>query len=126
MRLTPFQTLQGIFTLYLSLLILAMMAGLSYWAISTQSGLLERAIIREGKALVESLAISCTDTMLYEEVGLVEEGGLLDNYLSELVQRKDLDIFELIVDRRERCKQSASLCRRTVPPGYRQPGRAKT
>ena len=35
---------------------------------------MENAIVREGKALVESFAISCTNTMLYEEIGLVEEG----------------------------------------------------
>ena len=49
---------------------------------------MENAIIREGKALVESLAISCTNTMLYEEIGLVEEGGLLDNYISDLMHEK--------------------------------------
>jgi len=61
--------------------------------------LLQDAIAREGKALVESLAISCTNTMLYEEIGLVEEGGLLDNYISDLMQRRDLNIiYTMILD----------------------------
>ncbi|MGQ9638699.1 MAG: ATP-binding protein [Thermodesulfobacteriota bacterium] len=61
--------------------------------------LLREAIIREGKALVESLAISCTNTMLYEEIGLIEEGGLLDNYISDLMQRKDLKVlYAMIID----------------------------
>ena len=60
---------------------------------------MEKAIIREGKALVESFAISCTNTMLYEEIGLVEEGGLLDNYISDLMQRKDVPIiYAMILD----------------------------
>ena len=95
----PLRTLQGRFTLYLSILIVVMMSGLSYWTISREKGLMEKAIIREGKALVESLAISCTNTMLYEEIGLVEEGGLLDNYINDLVQRKDLPIvYAMILD----------------------------
>jgi len=79
MSTNPFRTLQGKFTLYLSILIVVMMSGLSYWTISREKDLMEKVIIREGKALVESFAISCTNTMLYEEIGLVEEGGLLDN-----------------------------------------------
>ena len=46
----------------------------------------------KGVALVESLAISCTNTMLYEEVGLVDESGLLDNYISDLMKKDDLNI----------------------------------
>jgi len=95
----PLRALQGRFTLYLSILIVVMMSGLSYWTISREKGLMEKAIVREGKALVESLAISCTNTMLYEEIGLVEEGGLLDNYINDLVQRKDLPIvYAMILD----------------------------
>ena len=92
MQMNPFGTLQGKFTVCLSALIVVIMSGLSFWAISREKGLMENAIMREGKALVESFAISCTNTMLYEEIGLVDEGGLLDNYISDLMQRKDLPI----------------------------------
>ena len=93
------RTLQGKFTLYLSILIIATMSILAYWNISRERRLLQDSIVREGKALVESLAISCTNTMLYEEIGLVEEGGLLDNYISDLMQRRDLNtIYAMILD----------------------------
>ena len=99
MPINPLRTLQGKFTIYLSILIVIMMSGLSYWTISREKGLMEKAIIREGKALVESFAISCTNTMLYEEIGLVEEGGLLDNYITDLIQRKDLHVvYAMILD----------------------------
>jgi signal transduction histidine kinase len=99
MSTNPFRTLQGKFTLYLSILIVVMMSGLSYWTISREKDLMEKVIIREGKALVESFAISCTNTMLYEEIGLVEEGGLLDNYISDLMQKRDLNIiYAMILD----------------------------
>jgi len=97
MPINPLRTLQGKFTIYLSILIVMMMSGLSYWTISREKGLMENAIIREGKALVESFAISCTNTMLYEEIGLVEEGGLLDNYITDLMQRKDLPIVYAMI-----------------------------
>jgi len=97
--INPLNSLQGKFTLYLSILIIATMSALAYWNISREKRLLQDAIIREGKALVESLAISCTNTMLYEEIGLVEEGGLLDNYISDLMQRRDLNIiYAMIID----------------------------
>ena len=99
MRINPFGTLQGKFTFYLSLLIIATMSVLAYWNVSREKKLLQDAIIREGKALVESFAIACTNTMLYEEIGLVEEGGLLDNYISDLMQRKDLHVvYAMILD----------------------------
>ncbi|NWF93112.1 MAG: hypothetical protein HXY46_09350 [Syntrophaceae bacterium] len=95
----PFTSLQGKFTLYLSILILATMSTLAYWNISREKKLMQDVIVKEGKALVESLAISCTNTMLYEEIGLIEEGGLLDNYISDLMQRKDLHIiYAMILD----------------------------
>jgi signal transduction histidine kinase len=97
--INPLRTLQGKFTLYLSILIIATMSTLAYWNISREKRLLQDAIIREGRALVESLAISCTNTMLYEKIGLVEEGGLLDNYISDLMQRRDLNIlYAMILD----------------------------
>lgn len=95
----PFRSLQGRFTLSLSILIIATLSALALWNISREKKLLHDLITREGKALVESLAISCTNTMLYEEIGLVEEGGLLDNYISDLMQRKDLNIiYAMILD----------------------------
>src|SRR4030043_798778 len=98
-RINLFRTLQGKFTLYLSILIIVIMSALAFWNISREKRLLQDAIVKEGKALVESLAISCTNTVLYEEIGLVEEGGLLDNYISDLIQRRDLKIiYAMILD----------------------------
>ena len=92
MHFNPLRTIQGKFTLYLSTFVIVIMSGLSFWTISREKKLMENGIIREGIALVESLAISCTNTMLYEEVGLVDESGLLDNYISDLMKKNDLDI----------------------------------
>jgi len=97
--INPLRTLQGKFTLYLSILIIATISVLAFWNISREKRLIQNAIVKEGKALAESLAISCTNTMLYEEIGLVEEGGLLDNYIADLMQRGDLNIiYAMILD----------------------------
>jgi two-component system, NtrC family, sensor kinase len=99
MRTRVFSTLQGKFTLYVTMLIIAMMSGLAYWTISREKQMMSDAVVREGRALVEAFAVTCTNTMLYEEIGLVEEGGLLDNYISDLMQRKDLKVaYAMILD----------------------------
>ncbi len=99
MRINPLSTLQGKFTLYVSALIVVIMTGLSWGVISRERRLMEDAIVREGVALAESLAISCTNTMIYEEVGLVDESGLLDNYISDLMKRKGLPIrYAMVLD----------------------------
>ena len=110
MRINPFRTLQGKFTIYLSVLIVATMYSLAYWNIKREKNLLQDAVVREGKALVESFAIACTNTMLYEEVGLVEEGGLLDNYISDLMQRKDLNIvYAMILNKKGQVVAHSSM-----------------
>jgi two-component system NtrC family sensor kinase len=99
MRINPFHSIQGKFALYVTTLIVATVSAIAYWNISREKALMESAIIREGEALIESFAISCTNTMLYEEIGLVEEGGLLDNYISDLIQRRNLNvIYAMILD----------------------------
>jgi two-component system NtrC family sensor kinase len=99
MPINPFRTLQGKLTFCLTALIVAGMSAIAFWNISREKALLGKMVVREGKAVVESFGISCTNTMLYEEIGLVEEGGLLDNYISDLMRRRDLNvIYAMILD----------------------------
>ena len=53
--------------------------------------------IRRARLLAESSAISFTNTLLYEEIGLVEEGGLLENQILELIDNKDTDLMDMAV-----------------------------
>ena len=59
MRINPFHSIQGKFTLYLTALIVATVSAIAYWNISREKALMERAIIREGE-----LIIPRGDTML--------------------------------------------------------------
>ncbi len=53
--------------------------------------------IRNRVEVAESLGVSCTNTLMYKELGLVREGGLLDNYISEMMAKKNLGIQYIIV-----------------------------
>ncbi len=54
-------------------------------------------IERQARLLSESTAISFVNTLLYEEIGLVEEGGLLENQISDLIDNNDTELIEMVV-----------------------------
>ncbi len=56
-------------------------------------GEVERARIE----VAENLAISCTNALMYEELGLMREGGLLDNYIAGMMAKKELDPRYIII-----------------------------
>lgn len=87
-----FRSLQGKFTFYLAILVMALTAFIGYQDIRRERHLLEDRISGQGRALVETLAIPVTNTLLYQELELVEEGGLLDNYVEQLMAEKSLGI----------------------------------
>ncbi len=47
--------------------------------------------------VTESLGTSCTNALMYEELGLVREAGLLDIYIAEMMARKNLAIDYIII-----------------------------
>jgi len=51
----------------------------------------------KGKLLVESMAISFTHTLLFEEIGLVEESGLLDSFIRDILEKQELDVRRVMV-----------------------------
>ena len=46
----------------------------------------------EAVVLAESIALSFLHTLIYEELGLVEESGLLDLFIEEIVARPDMAV----------------------------------
>ena len=54
-------------------------------------------IERKGRILAQTLAIPVMNDLIYERLGLVEEGGLIDNYVTEIFNRKDIDLIYLTV-----------------------------
>ena len=51
------------------------------------------------RVLAESMALSFTHTLIYEELGLVEEAGLLDLFIEEVMVREDMQVrFVKVLD----------------------------
>lgn len=55
------------------------------WIVKIYRNLLISDSEKRALLLAESVAISFTNTLLYEQLDLVEEGGLLDNYIQDLL-----------------------------------------
>ncbi len=51
----------------------------------------------QGKILAETLAIPVMNDLIYEKLGLVEEGGLIDNYIRDIYENTDVDLLYLAV-----------------------------
>lgn len=56
-----------------------------------------RDVEQQGRILSETLAIPIINDIIYEKLGLIEEGGLIDNYLIEIASKKDIDIKYIMV-----------------------------
>ncbi len=52
---------------------------------------------RRALLISESTAASFTNTLLYEEIGLIEEGGLLENQITDLIKNAHAAILEMAV-----------------------------
>ena len=59
--------------------------------------ILSEATEKQGKVLAQTVAAMIINELIYEKLGLVEEGGLIDNYLRELYKRRELDYLYLAV-----------------------------
>ena len=56
-----------------------------------------RTVEEKATLLIESMAISFTHTLLFEEIGLVEESGLLDSFIRSILEKRELDIRRVMV-----------------------------
>jgi signal transduction histidine kinase len=89
--------LQSKFILITTIAIIILMGILGYLSVEHDKALLYREVERQSKQLGETLAIPILNDLIYERLGLVEEGGLRDNYIMEIFNRHDLDILYLVV-----------------------------
>ncbi|HLB00379.1 MAG TPA: ATP-binding protein [Bacteroidota bacterium] len=77
--------------------IVAVMSILGYLAVHREKSLLYEEVDKQGRLLGETLAIPIINDLIYEKLGLVEEGGLLDNYILEIFSRQDLDLLYMAI-----------------------------
>ncbi len=62
-----------------------------------ESIIMHRDIERQGRLLAETLAIPVMNDLLYERLGLVEEGGLIDNYITGIFSKKEINLIYIAV-----------------------------
>jgi len=90
-------SLQRQFLLITFLGIVLLTGGLGYLAAARSSYLLQNSVEKQGLILARTVAALIINELIYEKLGLVEEGGLVDNYVREIYQRKDLDFLAVAV-----------------------------
>jgi len=89
--------LQRRFVVFTGLSIIALMATLGFIAVERERSLLYEEVESQGRLLGETLAIPIINDLIYERLGLIEEGGLLDNYVMEIFNKKDLDLLYIAI-----------------------------
>ncbi|MBT8354966.1 MAG: cell wall metabolism sensor histidine kinase WalK, partial [Desulfofustis sp.] len=90
-------SLQKKFILVAFLAIFAITAAISLLtAVKTRSALY-KASEQQGRMLAETVSALIINELIYEKLGLVEEGGLIDNYMRDLEQHNELNINSVAV-----------------------------
>ncbi len=90
-------SLQSKFILATFLAVIVLMIIIGVFVTRIQKQVMSRDIERQGTILAESLAIPVINALLYERIGFVEEGGLIDSYILEIFENKDIDLIYLLV-----------------------------
>ena len=89
--------LQYKFILITTCAIIVIMSVIGYLAVEREKSILYGEVEKQGRLLGETLAIPIINDLIYERLGLVEEGGLLDNYILEIFNRKDADLLYIAI-----------------------------
>jgi signal transduction histidine kinase len=89
--------LQYKFILITTCAIIAVMSLVGYLAVERETKVLYAEVEKQGRLLGETLAIPIINDLIYERLGLVEEGGLLDNYILEIFSRQDADLLYIAI-----------------------------
>ena len=77
--------------------VIIFMVIMGYLVTKRNNSIIYRDIERQGRILAETLAIPVMNDLIYERLGLVEEGGLIDNYITEIFDENVIDLLYLTV-----------------------------
>lgn len=80
---------------FMSVLILAVLV--SVFVASKTRSALYNATEQKGRMLAQTVSALIINELIYEQLGLVEEGGLIDNYVRELYEREELELLYVAV-----------------------------
>jgi signal transduction histidine kinase len=90
-------TLHRKFVILTSSAIIVFMIMVGFFITRRESRIMYQDIEKQGRILAKTLAIPVINDLIYERLGLVEEGGLIDNYIMEIYKRKDIDLIYITV-----------------------------
>jgi signal transduction histidine kinase len=85
-------SLQKKFIIVAFLAVLLLTAVIGFLAAAKTRSALLQASEKQGLMLARTVSALIINELIYEKLGLVEEGGLIDNYVRELYQRRELDL----------------------------------
>jgi two-component system NtrC family sensor kinase len=85
-------SLQKKFILMTFVSVLALTIIVSFFVATKTRSALYNATEQKGRMLAQTVSALIINELIYEKLGLVEEGGLIDNYVRELYQRQELGI----------------------------------
>jgi signal transduction histidine kinase len=77
--------------------IIAIVSAIGYFAVERERSILYAEVEKQGRLLGETLGIPIVNDLIYERLGLVEEGGLLDNYIMEIFKRQDANLLYIAI-----------------------------
>lgn len=99
LTLCRFVSLRTRFMLVALLLTLIFSAVWGGWTWQRERALFRDRIEREAEMLVTTMSIPIINTLLYEELGIIEEGGLLDNFVADIMANQRLHLlYALVID----------------------------
>ncbi len=94
-----FTSLRSRFMALAVLLTLATSAIWGGWAWGREKSFLTQRLSSEGEMLVSSMAIPIINALLYEELGIIREGGLLDNFVADIMGNRQLTpLYAMVLD----------------------------
>jgi len=97
MRAEKFFSIKNQFLLLAVLLVALSSALWGWWAWKNERRLLYDSLEAEGKQMVTSLASPIINALLYEEMGVIGEGGLLDNFVEEIMNNTGFPVVHAYV-----------------------------
>lgn len=97
MKAGSFVSIKNQFLLLAVLLVALSSALWGWWAWKNERHLLYESLEGEGKQMVTSLASPIINALLYEEMGVIEEGGLLDNFIEEIKNNTGFPVVHAFV-----------------------------
>jgi PAS domain S-box-containing protein len=97
MRIKTFLfSLRGKAIISATLFVVVFMGVIGYAILSSEKALYLKNKEKQAMVLVETAGINFTNAILYQEVGLIEETGVVDHYISNLLN-KEKDILTVII-----------------------------